>query len=404
MERNDCHLKAVAPARPPARAGRDEWFFTRAKVALALAVIKDRPPGASGRAHAEDLSRRLRARDGSWQQVARGLQQEVLRLQQELLLSRVTPRPQSGPRTPDLPGGDDASQDLFSLGGESHGRDSETPDLLPPASAPPRPPLPSGLPLTPRGEPSPPHARFLQSLCALQRVDHGARGLESLWFGPGGAWSSVLPDSVCQLLDSVMAACRAPPLLGLGGGVLPACRVAARATDLFCSQRGPPPEFRRRVEESLTELTALLLHSSQLSGLGYAEKLMECLVALGGSNMSKSFVIRHLLSLLDSLANQLWQLFQGEVGSAPDRFPVDQYQNSCYLFWVLEELLQSCDGPCRVEVCSELTEQRIFLLSQEFPLFSICWWRLRCLLTSSERSGSGPHQNLEGDPTRTKYL
>ncbi|XP_077949500.1 meiosis-specific protein MEI4 [Gasterosteus aculeatus] len=393
MERNDCHRKA----------GRAEWFFIRAKVALALVVIKNRPPGSNGREHAEDLSRRLTARDGSWRQVARGLQQEVLRLQQELLLSRVTSRLQSGARAADLPDGDDtsddASQDLFAPGGESHGGDSppgsgsETPTLLPPAFAPPRPPLPSGLPLRPGGEPSVPHARFLQSLCSLHRVDDGSRGLESLWFGPVGASSSVLPDSVCQLLDSVMALCRAPPPLGLGDGVLQACRVAARATDLFCSQRRPSLEFTRRVEESLAELMALLLHSSQLSGLGYAEKLVEYLVALGGSNTSKSFVIRHLLSLLCSLANQLWHIFQGQEASAPDAFPVDQYQNSCYLFWILEKLLQSCEGPCRVEVCSELTElleQRIFLLSKEFPLFSICWWRLRCLLTSSDPSGSEP--------------
>ncbi|KAM8831467.1 meiosis-specific protein MEI4 isoform 1-T2 [Spinachia spinachia] len=395
METNRCHVKAVAaptgPTAPPGRAGPAAWFFTRARVALALAVIKRRPAGSSGRRHAEDLSRRLRARDGSWQQVARGLQQEVLRLQQEVLLSRVTSRLQSGARAA---GGDDtsddASQDLFeSHGGDSPpGRGSETPDLLPPAFGAPRPPPPSGLPLRPRGEPSYPHACFLQSLCALQRVDHGGRGLEPLWFGPGGASSSVLPDSVCQLLDCVMAACRTPPPLGRGDGVLRACRVVARATDLFCSQRRPSLEFRGRVEESLTELMALLLHSSHLSGLGYAEKLVECLVALGGSNMSKSFVIRHLLSLLGSLANRLWQIFQAQEDWAPDGFPVDQYQNSCYLFWVLEELLQSCEGPCRVEVWSELTEQRIFLLSHEFPLFSICWWRLRCLLTSSDRSAS----------------
>lgn len=67
-------------------------------MALALVVIKNRPPGSNGREHAEDLSRRLKARDGSWRQVARGLQQEVLRLQQELLLSRVTSRLQSGAR------------------------------------------------------------------------------------------------------------------------------------------------------------------------------------------------------------------------------------------------------------------------------------------------------------------
>lgn len=59
-------------------------------------------------------------------------------------------------------------------------------------------------------------------------------------------------------------------------------------------------------------------------------------------------------------------------------FPVDQYQNSFYLFGVLDELLQKAEVPFRVEaehvgVLRDL-ERRVFLLSQEFPLFSIRVW------------------------------
>lgn len=82
---------------------------------------------------------------------------------------------------------------------------------------------------------------------------------------------------------------------------------------------------------------------------------------------------------------------QGQESSVLDAFPVDQYQNSSYLFWILEELLQKSKVPCRVEVGSEQMgflshlEQRVFLLSDEFPLFSICMWRIGSLLTSSEK-------------------
>ncbi|KAI3364631.1 hypothetical protein L3Q82_011415, partial [Scortum barcoo] len=31
---------------------------------------------------------------------------------------------------------------------------------------------------------------------------------------------------------------------------------------------------------------------------------------------------------------------QGQEDSGLDKFPMDQYQNSCRLFWILEELLQ----------------------------------------------------------------
>ncbi|KAK9531943.1 hypothetical protein VZT92_011331 [Zoarces viviparus] len=392
MESNECHLKA----------SRAEWRFVKDKAAVAVAIIKNKPSGMSGAEYAEDLALRWRRRDESREETARRLQQEVLRLRQELLFTRATSNRRSSTEAAGHDDAmDDASQDLFGPGSEAYSADlqpgcgSETPELLEiqdpqPATPIPQPPVPG----CPRGEPAVPHVQFLQSLCALHRVEEGDRGLESLWFSPEeGDAGSVLADSVCQLLDSVVAACRdpPPPPLGPGEPVLQACRVAARAMDLFCSQRLPPVEFRRRVEESLRELTELLLHRDQLSELRSAEKLMEYLITLGRSNMSKSFLIRHILSLISTLADQLWHFFQGPDGSSLDGFPVDQYQNSCYLFWILEELLQKSEVPCRVEVGSDQTgflahfEQRVFQLSEEFPLFSICMWRSGCLLTSSDR-------------------
>ncbi|XP_054474957.1 meiosis-specific protein MEI4 [Anoplopoma fimbria] len=392
MESNECHSKGASEA---------EWFFTKAKVALAVAIIKSRPSGMSGREYAEDLARRFKSRDGSWEERARGLQLEVLRLRQELLITRATANVRSSTEAAGHDDMDIASQDLFGPGSEAYSADlqprcdSETPELLqpdpPPAIPLPQPPVPSSPHGGPCGKTLVPHAQFLQSLCSLHRVEEDSRGLESLWFSPEGGVGSVLADSVCQLLDSVVAACRVPLQLGSGDPVLQACRVVTRAMDLFCSQRLPSVEFTRSVEESLRELTVLLLHSNQLSRHRSAEKLMEYLITLGSSSLSRTFLIPHILSLISDLAHQLWQFFQGQESSSLDEFPVDQYQNSCYLFWILEELLQNSKVPCRVEVGSDQTgflrhlEQRVFLMSEEFPLFFICMWRLGCLLTSSDR-------------------
>ncbi|XP_074472087.1 meiosis-specific protein MEI4 isoform X2 [Sebastes fasciatus] len=383
-------------------ASRAEWFFFKARVALTVAIIKKKPSGMSGREHAEALACRLKSQDESWKEKAQGLQQEVLSLQHELLITRATANTKS---STEAAGNDDtmdnASQDLFGPGSEAYSADlqpgSETPELLPellqqdtqPAITFPQPPLSS----SPRGKAMLAHGQFLQSLCSLHRVEGNNRGLESLWFSPDGGAGSELVESVCQLLDSVVAACRDPSPLGPCELVLQACQVAARAMDLFCSQRLPSVEFKRRVEESLRELTELLLHSDQLSRLRAAEKLMEYLITLGSCNMSKSFLIRHILSLISSLADQLWQAFQEQESSGLDRFPVDQHQNSCYLFWILEELLQKSKVACtvEVEVGSEQTgflshlDRRVFLMSEEFPLFVICMWRLGGLLTSSDR-------------------
>ncbi|XP_038583253.1 meiosis-specific protein MEI4 isoform X3 [Micropterus salmoides] len=348
MESKEGHLKGASQA---------EWFFTKAKISLAVAIIKNKPTGMSGREYAEALAGKMKSQDEGWKKKARELQQEVLRLRQELVMARATSNTRSTAHAADHDYTMNVSQDLF--GPEStacsadpqSGCDSETPELLLPDHQPavpsPQPPVPSSHHGGPRGNAALPHVQFLQSLCSLHRVDGDHRGLESLWFSSDVDVGSVLVDSVCQLLDSVVAACRDPPPLGPRDLVLQACRVAAGAMDLFCSQRPPSVEFMRRVEESLRELTAMLLHSNELS--------------------------------------------REQESSGLDKFPLDQYQNSCHLFWILEELLQKSKVPCGVEVGSEQMgflshlEQRVFLLSDEFPLFFICMWRIGGLLTSSDR-------------------
>ncbi|TKS75325.1 Meiosis-specific protein MEI4 [Collichthys lucidus] len=323
-------------------ATQAEHFLLKARLAVAAAIIKSKPRGVSGRQHAEELAAMLERQDEGWKKKAQELQQEVLRLRQEVLISKVTANannsmeaaghgcvcgvcvcvsdeaeyfcaPSSGhDETMDI-----SSQDLF--GPESVGfSDSDTPDLLLddlrpaiPSHQPPQPPVPSSDDGGPRGKASLPHVHFLQSLCSLHRVEESSRGLESLWFHPDGGVDSVLVDSVCQLLDSVVAACRDHlPLPGPCDFVLEGCRVAAQAMELFCSQRLPSVEFMRRVEEPLTALTGMLLQSNQLSGLRAAEKLMEYLITLGSCSMSQAFLIRHVLSQISALADQLWQAFQ----------------------------------------------------------------------------------------------
>lgn len=68
-------------------------------MALAVAIIKSRPQGVSGREYAEALSCKLRSQDESWKEKAQGLQQEVLRLRQEVLIARVTSNAKSSSET-----------------------------------------------------------------------------------------------------------------------------------------------------------------------------------------------------------------------------------------------------------------------------------------------------------------
>ncbi|XP_043962034.1 meiosis-specific protein MEI4 isoform X2 [Gambusia affinis] len=302
-----------------AGSGRVPWRLIKAQVAVAMAVIRSRPPGVSGRQHGEALGRTLRRQDGVWRERAQALQEEVLRLRQELLVSRATANTNSSRETADEAIMEDLSQDLFGPGSPAFGADpppdcdSETPDFL--LQDPPFPfPLPLPLPLPPPPPPSRlqsdswsdsllPHMRFLQSLCSLQRLDGSSVAL-----APEGHGGSAASETIFLLLDSVAAACGAPPPPGLPDLLPQACRVASRALDLLCSGR-PSADLQRCVEEALRELTRTLLHS-QRPGRA-AEKLTESLVALGSSSVSKSFLVCLILSEIGSLAEQLWQTSQG---------------------------------------------------------------------------------------------
>lgn len=80
---------------------------------------------------------------------------------------------------------------------------------------------------------------------------------------------------------------------------------------------------------------------------------------------------------------------------------MDRYHNSGRLFWILEELLQNSKVPVRAEPDADHTgflshlDQRVFLLSEEFPLFSIRMWRIGRLLAASD--GSDPPTGAEPD-------
>lgn len=66
-----------------------QWVFSQARVALALVLVKIRPSSMSPREYAETLASRLKSLDVCWKEEALELQREVLRLRQELLMSRV---------------------------------------------------------------------------------------------------------------------------------------------------------------------------------------------------------------------------------------------------------------------------------------------------------------------------
>uniref|UniRef100_A0A667YZW8 Meiosis-specific, MEI4 homolog (S. cerevisiae) n=1 Tax=Myripristis murdjan TaxID=586833 RepID=A0A667YZW8_9TELE len=281
-------------------SGQADWLMKKARLALAVAVIKNKPPGQSGREHAEALAGQLRSLDEGWRSRAQGLQQEVLRLRQELLLAKMTPSTRST-------------------------REAELVILR----------INLSMLL---------HMQFLQSLCGLRWAEGKDGGLEAAWLSSDEHAGSVLVDSVCQLLDSVVAACRDAPPLPPSALLLQACQVAARASDLCCSQNQPSAKILKKLK----------IVKSQYSQpqLQVEEKLTECLIILGTSGLSKSFLIRQVLSQISGLADQLWK--------------------AC----------QKSEVPEQEAFLGQL-EHHILHLSNEFPLFALYMWRIGGLLSTS---------------------
>ncbi|XP_015260046.1 PREDICTED: meiosis-specific protein MEI4-like [Cyprinodon variegatus] len=231
------------------------WLLLKARVAAAVAVIRSRRPGLSGRQHAEALGRRLRRREEAWKERAQALQQEVLRLRQELLVSRATLNTRSHVEAAGDAILDAVSQDLI-----APASDSLTPELML-QDAPPPPPKPRG----PQTDALRPHMHFLLSLLSLHRLDASSSGVEALCWPAEGGGASAVAETLCVLLDSVVTVFKEPPALGLADPAPQACQVASRALDLLCSLRRPSVDFMRRVEEAMRELTQMLLHSKHPS-------------------------------------------------------------------------------------------------------------------------------------------
>lgn len=75
------------------------WHIRRAKLGVALAVIKSKPAGKSAREHAEYLAAKLKQQEENWKSKAEDLKEEVLRLKQDLLLTKLLSKQRNGAET-----------------------------------------------------------------------------------------------------------------------------------------------------------------------------------------------------------------------------------------------------------------------------------------------------------------
>ncbi|XP_018599064.2 meiosis-specific protein MEI4 [Scleropages formosus] len=370
-----------------------DWYLKTAKLAVAVALIKTRPVGRTGRQQAEYLASRLLAEDNTWKAKAQNLEKEVLWLQQELLLSKVqvdlgSSGPGAGNLTLDQPPNncEYSMKNTLTLERDSGLGTGSNMEELPPSQGPclSQPILSAGiLPLIPTATSDNCeralllHTQFLQNLAGFQ------------WLATSDRNSSVVIDSVCQLISCLMAILKDPGTLPPTPLLRRAAQVTAQTVDSFCG-----PAFGKlveRVEDCLKELTGLLLKLSQLDQFQVQKTLADCLILLGGSSSLKPSFVHHALCEINRFGDHLRQ----NESEALERFDVAQYENMMYLFWILEQLLREESVPdcsaqrrlpeSRPSLSAELSrlEANVLLLSDEFPLFAIYAWRIGVCLKST---------------------
>ncbi|XP_067272847.1 meiosis-specific protein MEI4 isoform X2 [Pseudorasbora parva] len=360
-----------------AKKGAVSWYVRVSRLAVAVAVIKARPSGGA-RQFAESLADGLRQQEDGWRSKARGLHEDLLHLRQELLLTRLlfktrsSTEPEQGQEIARSLSQDDPQQLKADSGCDTANSSQTHVCIAKGPSLPPTPPNSQNFPLQDRqwrqDRRMLKHMQFLQCLSGLRRV-------ETSLCGDG----DVVWDSVVQMLDSVVEVFRQANVgqpLHHPEQLHQATQLVAQTLSRGETRHGCSVQHFCKVEYLLKEMTSLLLTSQQLNAFSVHDVLSECLLALGGSCLLRMPFIQLLMSEILQLAQQLWEACERTSREElPHQMDWIRYQNSFYVFWLLEQLAQDTNCNVNQELVNNL-ETKAFTLADEFPLFSLYMWRI----------------------------
>ena len=74
---------------PPAPSSLNTAFIKRLKIAVATAIIRNKPSNSSAKEYTETLAKRFRLNEENWRGRIRRLENELLKTKQELAVSRL---------------------------------------------------------------------------------------------------------------------------------------------------------------------------------------------------------------------------------------------------------------------------------------------------------------------------
>uniref|UniRef100_A0A8C3NK00 Uncharacterized protein n=1 Tax=Geospiza parvula TaxID=87175 RepID=A0A8C3NK00_GEOPR len=362
-------------------------YLKISKLALAFAIIHSKPPGKSSKEYTEYLARTVSEQDFGWKWKVEVLEAEVLRLRQELLLNRISPRfclensksvlVDTSAET--LLGQESRNPTSYSNFHQSEHNVSTSKHWLEGV-----PPL--NLCPTSKEQSLTAPVHFLQRLLEIRKLSEG--GILQADFSELENDSFTIWNSVSQLLDGLTFfynSSKFPAPSFLSEGV---CVLLSLITDSKLSNHVLKKCFRK-IEEFKKNLIQVILRNRSVNRFQALHSVSQTLGLLGRNNILRNSLISLLLSGVRQFAEQLLQAHQ-----AQSVYDIAQYENIFLLCMILEQLLQneteesnisSSDygGDEKIKFLKNL-DQVILHLSDEFPLFSLCLWRVSVLLNSGQ--------------------
>ncbi|NWY53429.1 MEI4 protein, partial [Chionis minor] len=383
-------------------------YLKISKLALAFAIIHSKPPGKSCKEYTEHLAKTVSEQDFGWKSKVEVLEAEVLRLRQELLLSKICPRfclengkpnasaeilldqeclnPMSYSSQLEDSGCDvsnDCTSEFLGIASDFHQSEHNVDtskcwvERIPPLN----------LCCASKEESLTAPVQFLQHLLEIRKLSEG--GILQADFTELENDSFTVCNSVSRLLDGLTIFYNSPkfPVSNFLNEAV--CVLISLITDSKLSNHVLKKCFKK-LEEFKKNLIQIILRNSSVNRFQALHAVSHTLVLLGRNNiLLRNSLVSLLLREVRQFAEQLLQAHQIDA-----MYDITQYENIFPLCMILEQLLQNetedsnvssshYDGEEKMTFLKNL-DQIILHLSDEFPLFSLYLWRVSVLLNSAQ--------------------
>ncbi|XP_026520889.1 meiosis-specific protein MEI4 [Notechis scutatus] len=392
-------LPAAGPRSADIKDKEDAtWYFKTLQLALALAIIRSKPPDKSSKEYAVHLANTVSEQGSKWKMRVEALEMEVLHLRQQLLLNKcfsgIGVKNRILPLTGQSVAGSNATEcsDLF----EDSGCDisSDCTENLPSLSLRGQdfnslgPSLLSNVLPTlasSKNQSVMLHMQFLQHFIELRNLaESNTAKIDLMKLGRD---CSVVSNSFSQLLDGLVTSYNLPeqPFPDFMAQAVFVIAKLLNDADFSCWILG---RCFKKLEDSVERLVQIILNSSYLNRFQIQDSISHTLVLFGRCNLLKRSTISLLFREINQFANKLQH-----ANKIQAKYNV-QYENIFFLCNILEQLLEThTEQKNKTGLSYEEKEKKKFLqdidqavlhLSDEFPLFCIYLWRLGTLLKAAQ--------------------